>query len=877
MAFKLKDYQQRTLNDLREFLELARTKGPEAAFQAVVADDSSQRDYEPIANENGVPIAELVDVPYVCLRVPTGGGKTVMGAHIIKVAARSYLDREYPLVLWLVPTKQIKSQTLEAFKNTQHPYRRELDEAFQGRVAVFDVSDAHQIKPQDLKDRICLVIGTMATARVTDPEIRSFYAHKEAFEPHFLGLRADHPTLELEPNGGVAYSFANLLRLHRPLLVADEAHNATTKLSYAVYERLSPALIVELTATPDMDRSNVLVHVSASELKAEEMIKLPVVLKEHTDNWEEALRDALQRRQHLEVLAEGEDDYLRPILLIQAENENLLATVDIIRRHLIQNENISAETIAIATGDQRELDGVNLFDRNCAVRIVITKDALKEGWDCSFAYVLCSVTNQRSGTAIEQLLGRVLRMPYAKLRKNQELNQAYAHVLSPAFGLVAQELTDDLERMGFTPLEAATNIVPQTRLDLGAGRLLPERTVLHLPSRPDLTNIPAADRSKVSVNTEPAGTGIIVNIEGAIDDATQDALVRVLPEETREEARRRLHHHNLRAIARETPAQRQEEFRVPTLRLIQGELNLRVDADLILDLNGWSIGQFPADLASFRFDEQSKTFLVDLDGEQVSFEEVDIPQVSYLDGLAGEWDQEALVLFLDRRIRQPDVPQAQLFDWIGKAIMQLTERGFSLAQLVRGKFMIARKLLEQIEVARKQAALRNYQEILFADEATIETSFDYSYRFNPNAYPTVRHCESPYRWKRHFYSVPGDLPYKRRSGALAEEYQCAMQIDLLEKVEFWVRNLVHPTQFWLPTLTGRTYPDFVAKLRDGRIFVIEYKGGDRVTNEDSRQKEQIGRLWAKASDGKALYLMVTKTDDHGRDIRGQLLAAMDAG
>lgn len=874
MALTLKNYQRRTLLELQHFLEQASTKGAAAAFESAVPDEFGKRAYAPITDEDGEPLAGLQRVPYVCLRVPTGGGKTVMGAHIIKIAAESYLNRENPLVLWLVPTKQIKSQTLEAFKNTRHPYRMELDEAFGGRAAVFDIADSEQVRPQDLKDKVCLFIGTMATARVTDPEIRSFYAHKEALEPHFLNLRGGHPDLEREPGGGIAYSFANLLRLHRPLLIADEAHNATTKLSYAVYERLSPALIVELTATPDVQRSNVLVHVSASELKVEEMIKLPVVLKEHTDNWEEALRDALQRRQHLETLASMEDDYLRPVLLVQAENDNQLATVDLIRKHLIEEENIPAETIAVATGDQRELDGVDLFDRSCAVRIVITKDALKEGWDCSFAYVLCSVTNQRSGTAIEQLLGRVLRMPYAKSRKVPELNQAYAHVLSPAFGLVAQELTDDLERMGFAPLEAATSIVPQTRLDLRAGSLLPESTSLQLPRTPDLSGIPEADRSKVRVNPQPTGSGVIVNIEGPIDDATQHALVQTLPVGQREHAIRRLRHHNLRAISRETPAQRQKAFAVPTLRLVQGELNLPVDSDLILERNGWKIGDFPADLSSFRFDEQSKTFLVDLDGEEVSYEEIEAPQAKYLDDLAGDWDKEALVLFLDRHNRQPDIPQAQMLDWIVKGISQLTERGFSLAQLVRGKFMIARKLLEQIGNARRQAALKSYQQILFADDAPIETSFEYAYCFDPNAYPANRYCESPYRWKRHFYSIPGDLPYKRRDGTLAEEYQCAMQIDLLEQVEFWVRNLAHPSQFWLPTLTGRTYPDFVAKLNDGRIFVIEYKGGDRVTNDDSRQKEQVGRLWARASKGKAVYLMATKGADLAGDLRGQLLAAI---
>jgi type III restriction enzyme len=44
------------------------------------------------------------------------------------------------------------------------------------------------------------------------------------------------------------------------------------------------------------------------------------------------------------------------------------------------------------------------------------------------------VANIGSATDIEQLLGRVLRMPYAQNRANEALNRAYTHVSSPRFG-----------------------------------------------------------------------------------------------------------------------------------------------------------------------------------------------------------------------------------------------------------------------------------------------------------------------------------------------------------------------------------------------------------------------------------------------------------
>ncbi len=363
MSLALKLYQQRSLDTLERFLEAARIKGPDKAFAATV-DVGLRTTYK--------PLRDLDEVPYVCLRIATGGGKTVMGAHIIRAAGRAYLERELPFVLWLVPTTQIKNQTLDAFRDSRHPYRQELDDAFDGKVAVFDIADIDQIRPADLMTKVCLVVATMATARVRDTEMRDFYAHKEALEPHFSGAIGQLAYLDKIDSGEVAYSFANLLAVHGPLVITDEAHNATTELSFEVYKRLSPRAVVELTATPDTSSSNVLVSVSAFELKAENMIKLPVVLKEHNDDWPVAISAAVARRNSLATKALGEPEYIRPILLIQAENSRGAATVEEVKRQLVEVERIPESAIAVATGDQRELDGIDLFARSCPVEIIIT-------------------------------------------------------------------------------------------------------------------------------------------------------------------------------------------------------------------------------------------------------------------------------------------------------------------------------------------------------------------------------------------------------------------------------------------------------------------------------------------------------------------------
>ena len=140
--------------------------------------------------------------------------------------------------------------------------------------------------------------------------------------------------------------------------------------------------------------------------QAEQMIKLPIVLAEHPEGWRECLRDAVLTRNGLELEAQKEADYIRPIALIQAQPKGGEAVVEVVRQHLIEQENIPAEQIAIATGSQKVLAGINLFDPACAIRYVITVEALKEGWDCPFAYVLASLQSVNSAKDVEQLLWR---------------------------------------------------------------------------------------------------------------------------------------------------------------------------------------------------------------------------------------------------------------------------------------------------------------------------------------------------------------------------------------------------------------------------------------------------------------------------------------
>lgn len=571
---ELKSFQRAALDTLRDYLERARlTADPERAFSETVRQREPGRSPPPYRTLPGLP-----GVPNACLRLPTGGGKTLLAAHSIAVTGRAYLEKDYPVVMWLVPTNTIRKQTAEALKKPSHPYRAAIDAAFDGKVSVFDISEITQIRPQDLTAQVSIIVCTIQTLRVSNTEGRRAYAHAESFESHFAQVPQNAPGLdrfdEGPHKGQIKFSFVNLMAVHQPLVIVDEAHKAGTHLSFEMLAALRPACIVEFTATPSADPrsgSNVLFRASAAEVKAAQMIKLPIILTEHPD-WRAAVHDAIETRARLAETAQNDARYIRPLVLFQAQDKGQEVTVEVLKTYLMENENIAPDRIAVATGEQRELDTLDLFDPACPVEFIITVEALKEGWDCSFAYVLCSVANISSATDIEQFLGRVLRMPYAESRSQEALNRAYTHVSSPRFGEGARSLADTLvEKMGFDPDEAAASMELRQAEMPGfesPGGLFDRTPILleTVESAPDLSGLDDDVTARVKVETRPDGT-VTVAVTGDISEALEQRLSAAVKPERREALRASVHRQRIAYQNSISPAERGEKFAVPRLFL----------------------------------------------------------------------------------------------------------------------------------------------------------------------------------------------------------------------------------------------------------------------------------------------------------------------
>jgi type III restriction enzyme len=888
----LKGYQQRAIDTLDDFLSKARdrqnvTDAYAEALQAQGLPPLAYRDYG------------FADVPYVCFRIPTGGGKTLLASHAIVTAAKSYLDADFPITLWLVPSNTIRQQTVDALKTPGHPYREKLDFAFNHQVLVLDIDEVTQIRPQDIGQKAIVVVSTLANLRVNDTSGRKVYAYHENFEPHFAKLPSNHPYLDrlekvseadiqevgLSANelGKIKYSFANLLALHRPLLIVDEAHNARTSLTFDTLQRVHPAAIIEFTATPNTSTtngSNILYHVSAAELKAEEMIKLPIILTEH-QNWQDAVRDTVITRNKLAQDAQKDEAYIRPIALLQAEAKNGEVTVEVLKAYLTDDLHIEADTIAIATGSQRELDGLNLFDRACPIEYIITIEALKEGWDCSFAYVFCSVKQVSSSKDAEQLLGRVLRMPFARRRLIEDLNRAYAHLATKGFANAAKELTDKLIAMGFEEMEVAAFLRQQTPVGDGQTDLFGHNggevskpalasLVIELPTMPDLEHLDDDDKRKLAITEDKDTQKIIVRVNGEASEALQQTLIKAAGKKPAQEAiARDLRIHNQSIQAQKSPSERGENFgQLPLLcAVIQDELEL-IEPETILENGHLNLLDYPAKLNNFRIQETSNSFSIDLDGKEISYHIAQQNEVINLNEDLLDVTEQDLIGWLDRECKQADVMQRDLIKFSALLINDLLQQpNINLTALVRNKYPLLRAVRDLISLYRKRAQKAGYQQTLFGNDAQVLLTDEFAYRFSPEHYPArPPYYAGRYKFQKHFFPIIEDLK------AQGEEYECAKAIDSLPEVKYWIRNLVRRdhASFWLPLAHNRFYPDFVCELKDGRMLVVEYKGEAYVSNDDSAEKRAVGELWAKSSEGRCLFIMTVEQDNEGRDVRQQI-------
>lgn len=859
----LKEYQIRLLDAFEGFL--ARTlelKNPAAAFaESRLAGFGHTLAYHPLPGGD--------EIPYVCLRVPTGGGKTRIAGQAIARVNRSFLPVEFSLVIWLVPSDPIRQQTLYALKTPGELLHEDMRSLF-GMVNVLDIGEALSMQPATLDTGNTIIVATMQSFKRDTEDGLRVYRQNGALMPHFLGVsenqRGDH-------------SLVDVIRLRRPFVVVDEAHNQGSPLAGDTLLRLNPACILELTATPDRTSqpSNVLRSVSAATLQAEDMLKLPLELATHAE-WRVSLRDAVERLRMLEQEAAEEfkltGKQIRPVMLIQAERraQSETFTPDRVKMALIDDFHIDAAQIAIATGAVDELGSRRMTDPDYP-QFIITVDKLREGWDCPFAYVLLSFRNTTSATAVEQVLGRILRMPSVTRKQREPLNRAYAYVVSGELAETVINLRDGLVQSGFERLDTRDLIhledagTQTADLFTQQGDLavpLPEiADAVVMPDEEAFSALPKSLRDKVEFSPE---IGTLTIKGGATPDQVRKVAETFKHPEVARQVRERLN--TVQAIqaappARQpTPAERGVQASIPLLCFKQTGFFDVFDESPLLDAD-WGIDDFDFGLTEGEFNKDVEA----MRRARLSISQLEKIECDFYDRMDSQlalygheqgWTAVDLVGWLDRNLIVTYADRGQKVAWLNAAVTNLLEaRGFELDELAYRKFRL-RGALERKLVAGLTLAKQKVFDSLFTEPDAFSIREEHKITFEQGRYG----YDVPYTGllplKRHFFPLIGNLK------GTGEEFNCAEYIaNQLEGVEWWVRNVEKkPHSFWLQTASDKFYPDFIIKMQSGLLLVVEYKGGHIADGRDSDEKKKIGQLWAGRSNGNCRFVWVEKEQWH---------------
>lgn len=888
---ELKKYQKRVIDDLNDYLEIltstqslsrAYSEYWEARHITVGSKTSHVQEYQNI----------ITDVPNICYKVPTGGGKTFLATASVKPIF-DYLPSTAPHVLvWLVPSEAILTQTLRALKDPYHPYRRRLNTDFGGRVEVYSKDEllaGQSFSPTIIADQLSVMVLSYDSLRSTNKDDRKVYQENGNLTSFSTFLGSPERPIENAAEGSLA-QYINQLN---PVVIVDESHHATSSLSREMLTILNPSFILDLTATPQ-EEANVISYVSASELKLENMVKLPVVAYNRTSK-EEVITDAIDLRCSLEKIAKEAQKqggrYIRPIVLFQAEprHKEDVTSFKKLREKLIA-AGIPQEEIAIKTAQEDELKSVNLLSEECPIRYIITVNALKEGWDCSFAYILASVANRTSRVDVEQILGRVLRQPYAKIQSKSVLNMSYVLTSSNNFSETIRQIIAGLNAAGFSKRDyRLADDEGQLDLENSTDKMSAEES--GMPEQPSLLPVSDSgeeptteefldfDESLVSAAVEVRDidtSSSNIDTHNVEEDSYSLSSKNVLEMLNQAEEQESSYQQDIQKIANNVEVSFMEysgedsvksypvieEFRddISSLRIPQffiksEESDLfnfgNSDYDLLQkeSLNaGFNLLTKDTSINLGAVDEEM--YLIDVK------DQADAPVTSRLSREAQQKMREHFMNMSDEGKRYEAIEQ--IYQRVIKRINEIPDRQLKkyIERIVEGfsaEDMLfyhenSHKVAEQVHTKIKHLLEEHRIEKFNTDLETESISVRESYALPDLIFPkeTVT------------YSISKSL-YEEEGKMNILETRCAERFSGLDSVKWWHRN-IERKGFCINGPIGNHYPDFIVETNNGHIVMVETKG-THLKNEESAQKLKLGKRWADKAGDKYRYYMVFDEGD----------------
>lgn len=842
---ELKPYQQQVINDISLFLDHVQiTKDINEAFYNFW----SKHPRTPLFPFTGTAIEPYKNnvkrVPHVCAKVPTAGGKTFMACNALKTIFDHFTLDKPKAVVWLVPSITILDQTIKNLKDTAHPYRQKINSHFGNKVEIFDKQTLLQgtgFNANTVKEQLSIMVFSFDSLRAKNKEDRKVFQENgnlQSFE-NLLGTETE-------------ITLGSVIKYLNPVVVVDESHNAESELSVDMLKEINPCFILDLTATP-RNNSNIISFIDALDLKRENMVKLPVIVYNHQDKTE-VINSALQLQRRLEFQAVEEEKkggkYIRPIVLFQCQPKNgkeflteeeEKTNVQKLKEKLLELK-IPENQIKIKTATINEIKGIDLMSKACGVRFIITINALKEGWDCPFAYILASLADKSSAVDVEQILGRVLRQPYVMKHSFPLLNLSYVLTASSKFLDTLDNIVKGLNKAGFSDRDFKlsnneTNIKNQTS---------PLDQLIEFPKSTNISddidisriNVPSADTSTPSVSEiEKTAIQQSNEFEQTVTEIDEKNLP-TLPNEIQQLVRT----YNVKEVFHETAEKisiPQFYLKVPSNNLfgIKEEESLLEKENL---LDGFALSKADTNIPFSSI--TSELYKVDLDETKKehtpTFIRLDGPvKESVLSYILDPARLESRVKNLTKRIMVSvghinPIPDKQLEKFITRILEDFNDERF--VDFANNEYTYIDKIKEKIKELSDAYAERKFREFLDTDKIYIKNSFTFPKTISPG--------ETSKDITKSLYEKEGSMN--------SYEERVINEIGNMQNIAFWTRN-IERKGFRINGFINH-YPDFIIHTKSNKTILLETKG-DHL---DAEQKIRLGELWASKAGPHYKYFMV---------------------
>ena len=873
---ELKQYQQDTLNDLAAYME------------QLSEDNNLQIAYRNFWLKKGIDISNIESnrfihgydnttvpgVPRVMFKVPTAGGKTFIAANALKVIF-DHLPAEQPkVVAWFVPSDSILKQTYANLSNPAHPYRQRINAHFNNRVVVVDKETALSgvgIQPSQIREQLTIFVLSVQSfipaknkkGELTNEGLRSLRENSSLTE--YAKLINDGNKVEQADETSLIQAIACL----NPVVIVDESHNFGSDMRIDALAKINPSFVLDLTATP-REKSNIISFVDAKKLKDANMVKLPVVLY-NRNSTEDVLFDAIQLQRTLErralAMKERGGRYIRPIVLFQAQpkSDKDNETFDKVKQKLV-TAGIPENHIKIKTAEKDELKGLDLMSEDCDVRYIITVNALKEGWDCPFAYILASLANKTSQIDVEQIVGRVLRLPYTTKHADEFLNLSYVFTSSADFRQTIESVIKGLNNAGFsskdTRVADAPNLKAETSADAIRQIVMPQFSIENEEENAENRVVPSDNNdfdedalkmrfeNVAKVNDKGAfqtlsSTDNILSeahtVNAEYEEENNGAEDNFVPTEIKDKVMSYTIKEDFQSVA--------ESMRLPRfVRVVtssslfheEGETTLLTKADLtegfFLENSDKNINFNAVEQEAVRIDLEKRS-----EGEYVPKQyKMKMEQVHALQELFAGFNVETKRRQLSGRIagrlRFDEVHEPHIGNYIKSVLDNKTDE--ELMDLFNREIVVERAFKEKIDSLVADYQHRNFKKLLDMGQVRCEAEYAFPKQL------TIGHKNVGL--SKGLYTEEGDMNNF--------EYRVIADVANFDNVLFWHRNPERGQGFCINGYLNH-YPDFIIRTKNGHTIFLETKGDDR-DNSDSRLKLELGMALANKAGEEYRYFMV---------------------